>query len=217
MSHDDFDFETQRGLPSPLPVGERLLWQGAPDWRALALHGYRVRAFAVYGAVVIAARAVWNLIAGRDLLTVLQGLGTPVLLLATGLALLGFIAWLAARATVYTVTDRRVVIRQGIALPVTVNLPLSLVDGVAAVSRSQQTGDVALQLAADERVSYLVLWPHVRPWHWRHPQPMLRAIAGHQAVGQLLVQALQGQSPSPARPAKHPAPADRADPTLAHA
>jgi hypothetical protein len=104
------------------------------------------------------------------------------------------IAWLAARTTVYTLTDRRVVIRQGIALPVTINLPLSLVDAVAGAQRGGDTGDLALQLAPDQRVSYLLLWPHVRPWHWRHPQPMLRAIARQDAVGAQLVAAMQGKT-----------------------
>lgn len=192
MSHDDFDFEAQRGLPAPLPAGERVLWQGAPDWRVLALHGYRVRAFAGYGAAVLIARALLNLAEGQSLLAVVQALAWPAALLCAGLALFCCIAWLAARTTVYTLTDRRVVLRQGIAMPVTMNLPLSLVDGVSVVSRGYATGDVALQLAATERVSYLLLWPHVRPWQWRHPQPMLRAIADHEHVAGLVVQVLKG-------------------------
>ena len=191
MSHDDFDFEPQRGLPAALPAGERLLWQGAPDWRELALHGYRVRAFACYGAAVIVARAILNLAEGTPFQTVLSGLAWPVMLLSAGLGLFGFIAWLAARTTVYSLTERRIVIRQGIAMPVTMNLPLSLVDGVSAVSRGLNCGDVALQLAPAERVSYLLLWPHVRPWQWRQPQPMLRALRDHKTVGALLVQSLQ--------------------------
>jgi Bacterial PH domain len=195
VSHDDFAVEPQRGLPAALPAGERLLWQGAPDWRTLALHAYRVRALAGYGIAVIAARAILRVISGTSVTETLQALSMPVVLLALGLGLLCGIAWLAARTTVYTLTDRRVVIRQGIALPVTINLPLSLVDGAASVARGKGTGDVALQLAAGERVSYALMWPHVRPWHWRQPQPMLRAIHGQSAVGALLVAALTGTAP----------------------
>lgn len=194
MSHDDFMFESSRGLPGPLPKGERMLWQGAPDWRALALHAYRVRALATYGATIILARALYRLLGGVAITEIGGDLWVPVALLATGLALLCVIAWLAARTTVYTLTDRRVVIRQGIALPVTMNLPLSLVDAVDAASRARDAGDLALQLAPDQRVSYLLLWPHVRPWHWRNPQPMLRAIAGHDVVGEQLVAAMQGKA-----------------------
>jgi hypothetical protein len=153
-----------------------------------------VRALATYGAAVILARALYRLLGGVAIPEIVGDLWVPVALMATGLALLCVIAWLAARTTVYTLTDRRIVIRQGIALPVTMNLPLSLVDGVAGARRARDAGDLALQLAPDQRVSYLLLWPHVRPWQWRHPQPMLRAIAGHDAVGEQLVGAMQGKT-----------------------
>ncbi|MCY4328035.1 MAG: PH domain-containing protein, partial [Rhodobacteraceae bacterium] len=34
--HDDFAMEPIQGLPGNLPAGERILWQGRPDWWALA-------------------------------------------------------------------------------------------------------------------------------------------------------------------------------------
>jgi len=33
--HDDFAGEPVRGLPEKLPAGERILWQGMPDWHPL--------------------------------------------------------------------------------------------------------------------------------------------------------------------------------------
>ena len=39
-NHDDFAFEPVRGLPAELPRGERLIWQGAPDWRLLAIQAF---------------------------------------------------------------------------------------------------------------------------------------------------------------------------------
>ena len=36
MSHDDFAIEPVRGLPERPPEGERILWQGRPDWWALS-------------------------------------------------------------------------------------------------------------------------------------------------------------------------------------
>jgi hypothetical protein len=50
MSHDDFEFEPIRGLPAMLPAGERLLWQGTPNWRGLAVRSYHVRKIAAYFA-----------------------------------------------------------------------------------------------------------------------------------------------------------------------
>ena len=43
MSHDDFAVEAVPGLPAALPDGERLLGQGTPEWRALAVRALHVR------------------------------------------------------------------------------------------------------------------------------------------------------------------------------
>jgi len=50
--HDDFNFEPVRGLPEKLPEGEHILWQGAPDVRALAREALGVRWVAGYFAIL---------------------------------------------------------------------------------------------------------------------------------------------------------------------
>ena len=56
-----------RGLPERLPEGERLLWQGAPDWRRLALHVFHVRGLALYFAGIIAYCLVSAIVDGTPL------------------------------------------------------------------------------------------------------------------------------------------------------
>ena len=53
MSHEHFDFEPVRGLPALLPAGEKLLWQGSPDWRSLAVRAYHVRKIAIYFLLLV--------------------------------------------------------------------------------------------------------------------------------------------------------------------
>jgi hypothetical protein len=52
----EHEFEAQPGLPEPLPPGERLLWQGSPDWRVLAREAMHTRMLSVYFAVLLAWR-----------------------------------------------------------------------------------------------------------------------------------------------------------------
>ena len=33
-----------------------------------------------------------------------------------------------------------------------------------------------LRLKGNDRLAYTHLWPHVRPWRFAHPEPMLRAV-----------------------------------------
>lgn len=188
-SFSEHDSEPVRGLPEPLPAGETLLWQGSPRWRSLALDAYRVRALSAYFAVIVLARCAWLLAGGAPPAAALAGCVGPAAFSLACLAVLVGLAALAARSTVYTVTSRRVVIRQGIALSSTLNLPFAALRSADLRGDRDGTGDIAIELLPDQRVSYLWLWPHVRPWRWTRPQPMLRAVPDAEAVGSLLARA----------------------------
>jgi len=43
----EHEWEAAPGLPSTLPAGERIVWQGSPDWKQLAVHAFHVRKIAV--------------------------------------------------------------------------------------------------------------------------------------------------------------------------
>jgi Bacterial PH domain len=116
---------------------------------------------------------------------------------AAAMAILWLIAWGYARTTVYTLTDKRLVIRNGIALPVTMNLPFGRVDGVSLRLFSDNSGDIPLILNKADRVPMVLLWPHLKPWRFTRPEPMLRSVPDAVHVASLLTAALKGQ---PVRP-----------------
>ncbi len=186
-----------RGLPERLPDGERLLWQGAPDWRVLARHAFHLRGLALYFGVIVAYCFGSAALGG----TPLAGAAVSAAKLA-GLALvpIGFLAayaWAVGRVTVYSITNRRVVIQLGLTLPMTINLPFAKIEAAALKSRADGTGDISLLLNAKDKVAYLVLWPHARPWRLARPEPMLRAVPDAGRVGQLLARALAASADMP--------------------
>ena len=85
-------------------------------------------------------------------------------------------AFLAARTTIYTITTRRVALRYGIAFTKAVNVPLRHIKSVGMRMHANGTADVALTLTGPDKIAYLILWPHARPWFFSSPEPMLRAI-----------------------------------------
>lgn len=191
----EHDSEPVHGLPAALPPGEKVLWQGSPAWRSLALDAYRVRLLAVYFGGIVLARGAWLLWNGSALPEALSGCIGPALMSAVCLMIVTGIAMLAARATVYTITTRRIVIRQGVALESTLNLPFKAIESANLSVRSGDTGDIALQTMRDQRVSYLWLWPHVRPWRITRPQPTLRNIAEPRQVAAILARAVTDAQP----------------------
>jgi hypothetical protein len=91
---------------------------------------------------------------------------------------------------VYSITNRRVVMRFGVALPMALNLPFKAIESAALLRHADGSGDLPLALTEDQRVGYFVNWPHVRPGRKGGSQPMLRSIPHADAVAALLAQAL---------------------------
>lgn len=196
MSHDDFAFEPVKGLPETPPEGERILWQGRPDAWALALESMNLKWVMGYFVLL----AAWRLVAAIDLMPVAQAVAISTPFIVMGLivcALLAIVAWVQARATVYTITNRRVAMRVGAALTVTLNLPYTQIANANLDLRRRGTGTIALELLGETRFSYLVLWPHVRPWHLRNPEPALRCIPDAERVAGILAEAAETRVAEP--------------------
>ncbi|WP_108659933.1 photosynthetic complex putative assembly protein PuhB [Acuticoccus kandeliae] len=206
---EDIHVEPLRGLPEPLPEGERILWQGAPDWKALMVDVFHARAVLIYAAILIVWRTASILHDGGSAEAAAIA-GLWLLLLPIGaIAILGALAWATAASTVYTITNRRIVMRIGIALTVTLNLPFRSVAAAHYKAAVFGTGDIAVALSGSDRISFLVLWPHARPWAVKRPQPMMRGVPDGERVANILAKALAANArqaaltvePAPARAA----------------
>lgn len=176
----EYDAEPIRGLPGLLPKGEQIIWQGAPEWRAFARSVFHVRILAGYFVLLAAAGLAGGSVVGA-VVTLVVG--------AMGIGLFALLAWLSARTTVYTLTNRRMVLRVGVAIPKCFNLPLPLVGAAELRPAGRGHGDIALTMLGEPRFGYLLLWPHARPWHYKSPQPMLRAVPDAEAVAAKLMRA----------------------------
>lgn len=194
MSHDDFAVEPIKGLPEMPPEGEHILWQGRPNWWALARESLCITWVMGYFVLLGIWRSI-NLLEITDTRSAIWG-ATPFLILgALTCAILVVIAYVMARATVYTITNRRVAMRIGAALTVTLNLPYRWINSADLDLRKSGTGTIALQLKEDgvTKLSYLTCWPHVRPWKMNPTQPALRCIKDAEHVAAILGEAAQTQ------------------------
>lgn len=176
----EHDLEPVPGLPGPLPKGEHIIWQGAPLRGRLARTALHTRGIALYFGVLVAFSLAIQSWTGA-LMTAAAGL--------TVLALLNGFAWASAKTTLYTLTNRRIVIRAGVALPTCINVPLSLIDSADLRSYDDGSGDIPVKLKRGNELGYAQLWPHARPWQINHAQPMLRSIPEAARVAALLARA----------------------------
>ena len=190
--HDkDFDFESQPGLPKPLPAGEDLLWQGSPDPAVLAREAFKANWVLGYLLVL----AVWRAsMAFQD-----GGFGQSVAVflpyLVLALAAYGLIRLLArasAKAAIYSITSNRVILRIGAALQVTWTVPFTKIASASLATRPMTgTGTIALDLTEGQHISYLALWPHLRPGFAKKVQPAFRCIPDAARVARILSDAAQ--------------------------
>ncbi|NJL34791.1 MAG: PH domain-containing protein, partial [Chloroflexaceae bacterium] len=81
------------------------------------------------------------------------------------------------------------ILRIGAALTVTLNLPYRWINSADVTTHRDGTGTIALDLRGETRFSYLVLWPHVRPWVISRTQPALRCIPEPDKVAALIAEA----------------------------
>jgi hypothetical protein len=176
----EHDFEPIRGLPGNLPAGEHILWQGAPDAWVFARSALNTRWIAGYFGLLI----VWAMVRGT-MMGVLLTAGFGAIALALSL----IFAFMVAKTTVYTITNRRVVLRIGVALSKCINLPLSQLASADLREQAMGFGDIALVPAARSGLGYALLWPHARPLRLSAPQPMLRAIPNAAGVAGVLAKA----------------------------
>jgi hypothetical protein len=180
-------------LPADIPAGERILWHGRPEWKSLARGAFRVDFVAGYFGLM----TLWNVAsAAADSGWQAAGLAAAKTFGSgfAALALLCLLSWLSARTTLYVVTSRRIVMKLGIALPVFFNLPFSQIASASLRVYSDGSGDITVTLGEGQRIAYLHLWPHARPFRITHPQPAMRSVPNANAVAETLRSALLAAS-----------------------
>ena len=192
MSEDDFAVEPIEGLPELLPKGEVILWQGRPNWLRLTIESLNLWWVIGYFGLL----AAWRFLSVIDYMPFGTSIsaGIPFLFVAAfvGLLLCG-VGYIQAKETLYTITNRRVVMRIGAALTLTLNLPFTKIDNAAVAKKRGGFGNIAFETSGDTKFSYFVLWPHARSWYFGKPQPTLKCIPDIEKVSSILGEAAKSR------------------------
>jgi len=185
-------------LPADIPKGERVLWVGRPEPVSLWRRAYRADWVLVWFAII----ALWNFagFAATDgafagFVSLLRTFGAG----SAALAVLAVLAWTSARTTLYVVTEQRVVIKTGIALPIFINVPFKQIACANLRVFGDGTGEVSVGLTDNQRIPYLALWPSASPLCFARPHPAIRCVANAREVADAMGRALAeaaGQAPN---------------------
>ena len=188
-----------------IAADETVLWQGRPTALGLTRSLFHIRLVMGYFVVL----AAWNLAAAHADGLWASAAFQSALWVAVPAAVAGVVlvamAWLIAATTHYTITDRRVILQVGVALPIALTLPLKRIISADVKLNADGSGDIPLALGR-QKLAYLLLWPHARPWRVKNPEPMLRAIPNVREVANILSRALLKASPAAEAISLAPAP-----------
>ena len=193
QDHRQFSDVAFKELPVPLPSGERVIWQGKPSFTGLALRAFHIREVAIYFGLLLIWRLWSNWARGAPADEAAMSALWLIVPAVSAIAVLAGLAWLFRRAACYTITSKRVLFQFGVALPMTMNVPLGKIANAALKTYQDGSGDIPLRLSDGDRVSYLLLWPHIRPWRLSVTEPMLNSIPDAATVAAKLAAVLKGQ------------------------
>ena len=179
------------GLPGRLPENEHVIWQGAPHWRNFARNVFYSRIVVAYFGIVMLVLMGISILDGGDWREAAKA-AIPVIFFALiTIGILSILAWIGARATIYTVTNRRVVMRIGAAFSKSVDIPFKVIESVQLKSSPAGLGNISIKLKVGNSIPYFFIWPHARPWRFREAEPMLRAVDDVEAIAKILVEQLE--------------------------
>jgi len=191
----EHELEPQYGLPELLAANEQIVWQGSPVALEVFQTVFHGRALLAYFLAMLGLRLIFSGDSSEGSgLTAAAAAGMAIVF---GLALGVFwlLAWLTAKTTVYTVTSKRLIMRIGIVLNVTFNLPWTRIASADLRVRKNGAGDIAFRLVPEDKIAYLHLWPHARPWRFSHPEPMMRGLASVREVSEVILRTVPLSQP----------------------
>ena len=181
MNGHTHEFEPTFGFPEALPASEKVLWQGSPCAWLIARRIFFLPYLFFYFLILSILALIFN----SEVLTLKDLFVKFLSYMSLGMFaifLLIAMSYLVSSTTVYSITDKRVVMRIGIVLNLSLNIPYGKIETAERKVYPDKSGDISLKLIADNKIAYLHLWPHCRPWFFSAPLPRLSCLKDVEVV-----------------------------------
>jgi hypothetical protein len=175
-SDDEEEYLLQHyGLPEKLPSNEKILWQGRPGYAALLKKVFFFKYIAIYLLLLIVVSFVFDQY-NYGLTEGFEGLILNTLIGVFCLSLFMLLAYFSYSTTIYTITDKRIVMRIGMVLTLSLNIPFKKIESADLKINSDGSGDISITLHPAVKIAYIHLWPHCRAFYFSNPRPTLKCI-----------------------------------------
>ena len=200
MNGHTHEFEPTFGFPESLPTSEKVLWQGSPCAWLIARRIFFLPHLFFYFLIFSCLALIFN----SDVLTLKDLFVKFLSYISLGMVaifILLAISFLISSTALYSITDKRVVMRIGIVLNLSLNIPFSKIETAELKAYPDKSGDISLNLVPDNKIAYLHLWPHCRPWFFSSPRPRLSCLKDVEVIASCLTSSWEEQKKSSAKQA----------------
>ena len=168
-----------------IPEGEIVCWVGRPYWISLGFNVFGIKYLLLY-FIISAFYAIsqielvfsFRAFIGEYISFIISGIIASVILF--------LLAYFAAQHTCYVITEKRLVIRTGIALVFLLNVPLKNVISIDKQSLFRGYGNLSFKPQSKKRIPYSSCWPSVRGSSFLKPIPTFRSIANIEEIGRIV-------------------------------
>ena len=168
-----------------IPDGERVCWIGKPNWISFGFNAFGIKYLVVY-FILSAFYAISQI---ELVFSFGAFIGEYISFIVSGIIaglILFLLAYFAAQHTCYVITEKRLVIRTGIALVFLLNVPLKNVTSIDKQSLLRGYGNLSFKPQSKKRIPYFSCWPSVRGGSFLEPIPTFRSIANIEAIGDIV-------------------------------
>jgi hypothetical protein len=174
------DYKTEAPPPSDvlssIPEGENIIWSGKPDFKSITLRAFGLKYLLFYLLISF----VFFSIRSGIIVEPIKLITSFVPYLLSGIlicCIVSLFSYFQVRNTVYVVTDKRVVIKTGVALIFMLNVPFEKISEINRQILGDGSGNISFKLISGKRVPFFASWPSVRPWYFSNPEPTFRYVA----------------------------------------
>ena len=168
-----------------VPEGEKVCWVGKPNWVSFGFHVFGIKYLVIY-FIISAFYSVsqieldfsLNAFIGEYISFVVSGVIASLILF--------LLSYVSARHTCYVITEKRLVIRTGVALVFLLNVPFKNVISIDKQSLYYGVGNLSFKTQSKKRIPYFSCWPSVRSGSFLETIPTFRSIANIEEIGNLV-------------------------------
>ena len=186
-------FEPPNDVLSAIPPEEDVLWKGRPSFWGLSWHNFGIKWISIYMMILLLV-----LVARLGVADTQSAFKQDFFPFFTSGVIAGvFLLVLSAIQvyhTVYVVTEKRIIIKNGAALAFMISVPFKKIVAVNLQKRLGDLGTISFELSSDRRVPYISCWPSVRPWLFKRPQPAFSCVSRVENVGGMIKDSMVGGS-----------------------